>query len=172
MICKKCGEKNLDGSSKCKKCGSSLKSEELALDKEKNNADTISKNTRIKLCKCGTLIQDDWDICPNCGVKLDSKLKKERNLEDIDYGLDTSGGNILMIIFITCYLFPHLLTGFVKNYEYVFIIFRITCFILITTAKVNYPENNKVKVLFWLFLLAVTINIILMVMNHSLDWKF
>ena len=78
MICEKCGEKNLEGSSRCKKCGSLLKKDELEQTESNKENNSISTDTRIKLCKCGTLIQDDWDVCPNCGSKLEAKTDAKK----------------------------------------------------------------------------------------------
>lgn len=74
MICPNCNEKNLDGSSKCKKCGKAFIDEKNILKKQEENKEEKPQIT-ISCHKCGKDITGDAKVCPSCGYPVSESLR-------------------------------------------------------------------------------------------------
>lgn len=60
-VCKNCNSLERSGKIMCSKCGERL---------PKTNLYTLYKSKHASCKKCGTVISDDMQYCPHCGVAL------------------------------------------------------------------------------------------------------
>ena len=134
MKCNKCGEENKDDSVFCGICGNKLE----------NGTTNISIPDTIYCTKCGRKIESCYKICPNCKsavhFKIENMPPEKQNQEEQSVSEkqteENSGGSIFVIIYILGLL---------------------ASIIVIITAKINCPNSNIIKTLFWITIIIILI---------------
>ena len=113
--CTNCGNRVNRNDTKCPACGAELEGfidEEYGSDQFTLEDETLQEQSKIQeffCAECGTKINEDDTVCPNCGAKLDNtedyenditiELKKYTN--DVDAELAKS---LLLAEGVECYL--------------------------------------------------------------------
>ncbi len=146
MKCNKCGEENKDDSVFCGTCGNKLE----------NGTTNISIPDTIYCTKCGRKIESCYKICPNCKsavhFKIENMPPEKQNQEEQSVREEqieeNSGGTIFVIIYILC-LLSFFFSGSILG--------LLASIIVIITAKINCPNSNIVKTLFWITIIIILI---------------
>ncbi len=78
MLCKHCGSEILDVSLFCNYCGKPVNEPEKQ-EEEKTEAEPEEEPEKPKTCpNCGEPVEDDYDFCVNCGIRLNNAASPER----------------------------------------------------------------------------------------------
>lgn len=101
--------------------------------------------------KCGERIDENWKYCPNCKTSL-----QEGNIEvNEDKAIKKKSNEKTEVIIYTCLFLVGIAGLFISNnYENIFFLISL---ISIVTGFIRCRNSRLIKVLFWLFLLAIVL---------------
>lgn len=105
--------------------------------------------------KCGFEVEKDWSFCPKCKANLqDENLETNKEVILEKQRKESKGSNICICMFLINVIF---LFKF-DDYKWIFFLGAL---ISIVTGFIKFQNNKIIKVMFWLFLTAVAIYILL-----------
>lgn len=114
--------------------------------------------------KCGYELKKEWKFCPKCSNTIESsneiinteniQQSETRNVEEKQEIPSSDGKDkiylIVFLVSVACGFLIKQISG----------IAFVVALISIVTGYIKYPENRAIKILFWLSLIGIVVNII------------
>ncbi len=152
MKCEKSGKETPNGIGYFLNCESQEKIDLVNQDinnesnDEEIKTDELVDNTFVTRCQCGQKLKANWKFCPQCKRFINNKSEESNDTNTQEKGKNPQ-------IYVIIYLISMTL-GFSIRSKYD-VILLLTGLVIIITGKINCPQSQVIKGLFWLTMLHI-----------------
>lgn len=120
---------------------------------ENTNQMSVETKEKVVYCSCGQKLEVGWNFCPSCKRKNTDELVEVKNNEQ-DEQLVQDNSIIYILIFVI---------GIVCSWCFYNPLGYLIALVSIVTGKIKCPNSVAIKVLFWLMIIFLIFEIILIV---------
>lgn len=111
------------------------------------------------ICKnCAYPLDDDWKYCPKCNASAETGLVEVIREQHKEPAQENDGSNTYIAVFLVSFVLGVVTS--LLGISYVGGLFSLVSLITIVTAKIKYPKNATIKVIFWVYIGLTVFSII------------